>query len=1079
MKRAQVTIFIVLGILIFASFSFIQNIREQAIQRQLDSAADSIVQDLLQTTTIENYVGLCLDTISSDALYLLEQQGGVIFPHQGASIYQSNPRFLPFNIGHNYSANVTYGVSLDRSYTSVDAPQYPCGKSGKPPAFCGYLNNLSVFTEDMIRYNKIRFGADTLNPLCRTAADCLYMYGTKSGFNSIQEQMEHFIEVNIPNCVNFSSFAKKLSHNVTVADSPDVHVQFKSGSVEIRMDYPLNITFQKDSVSKKVTFTSNKQSKFMTLYILAYEIIRREITNVTFTPMAAYTVFDYDLYPYQYVLLKDYYMGNDVFRIINPKGFLKGENELFQFAIENRNPVLDYIPGKLPVPKQYDIVVMENNTLVIKAKGYDPDSDKIEYHYRGWMADYNITYVNPSGKYDYPNVYHDGIYLGKIEDLMVSQNIISSESAKLPDDVNVWEDSSFYKETESWANYYLNGLSIGPHNVTVFIFDNQSLIDYQTVRILVDDALEADASLSRSIFTEFNDYYPDDRFTSIEDPFILDASATSDEINAGGIVYEWSDSNETPSILLITENLTMYFPADYDDLDITNMSDVRFSDTARPFGNHNLHFLTLTAKSEGMTGISSESISKVPLEVYSCIPYQSDIEPYPYNGEENPFFANHSCCYGSLDDKNINEFWGRVKDINSVCYERKLNVKAGDPIDRDDILDRFCGSDSDCSLSSMSEVDVSDYKLKNDVARVLVRRYCDGDRGNVCLGDLKVEADIIEACGDIDMYDDWQKTYQVETCVGAEEIAGVAKCSKYVSGKSFEQSNGLNKLLPGTYNPSTKSADGSCSSRTWCVDSIGSSLSSLSLKTSGKFLVDLRCSNGVCGYAGDSNSFDCTKLNGYDITNVDNGFITSITALLSEDTILAGKSLQLKGSKGSWFIYTYSCGDDSGQSKCYKDREYDLDNYPELIYELQQTPGFDVVAKNLASIQGIQSYSWDVTWKDLEESQKPVCGDDDFEYVTPFRWKKITSGIPSGYNSVDQGSFNNLNVNGGNACCKNPDSCSYDAGGIVRYCYDSTDDFSNGIATINANSFNSQYGKKIENQYMICNHGSWVVLTED
>jgi len=1064
MKKGQVTIFIIIGILAIASFSMVQRVKQEAIEQQLTQDIEEVTDNLFETTTIQRYVEICLDELSRKALYFVQHQGGVIYPYQGTSLYEANPRFIDFKLGSNYSSNITYGIVNDRSYYGVDSPRYPCShKYGEAPTFCGFIDNVSIFPLLERRKNRIMFGVDNLNPLCRTDKDCQYFYGTKSGFNSIQEQIETYIKKNMNTCVNFTNFFEVLNQNVTIDNEPEVKVQFKPRSMEIDLSYSLNLTSSQGFTSKLLEFQSLIQTDMMTMYSLAYEIILNEITNLSYSPLMIYDYPGISNYQYQFSHLRNYYMGDDIVRIINPNNYLLGKNEIFQFSIENRPPALDYIPSKFPSEEEYDIIIMENNSLVIKPFAKDPDDDQLIYYYHGWMGEYKTSYVDNDGKYHYPRIYVDGVSTNKNINQFSEGNVLDYslftptelQKIKLEEDENFWHNSGFYEETKKIAYINLTREHIGPHNFTVFVMDQQNLFDYQTVRLLVDDQLNADASKSKSIFDDLNNRYPDKKFTSIEDPFILDASASEDQIRTGNIVYEWFDTYENPSLLIETENETIYFPDKMENLNIVNMKDYSFSNSS---GSPNLHFLRLTAKSEGITGISESATNIIDLDVYECIPHRNDVvKIYPYNGNENPFLADHTCCIGQLEDMESNPDWGTYKDDKQECYREVVNIKANDVLSDSD-LEKYCGSDKDnCIFDNNLESLSEDLEKRNDVTQLVAKRFCSDDRGNVCLGELNFSLEVTKNCGKI------QNEWQTETCSGAEKQAGEMVCLDYSNFQSFEKKNGLKKLSYDgiSLSETSENSNGYCSNRTWCVDGYGDEAT---LKNDGQYLVSPGCFGGKCQFVSEQNSFDCSLLDGYDLSDSN---LLGIDPLSDIDVFLRGKEKSFEST----------CGTLNGNSYCQKNVDDNLEDSYELILETDYETWDDErkVSENFAIIES-EVEQYDSSGSSQIWSQN-VCGDDSGEHVRKYERQRSDLSALSAFNYA---LVTDYNIDSGLStigCCKNSNDCVYekDDGEIV--CYESTNNFDFLGDTSFSNSNNHDYGfKKNDNLHLICKDGKWLYL---
>ena len=85
-KRGQFTIFVVLGIVLIAAFAFMLFARNIVVQTQLQNKADNIINQVLQTSSIEHYVTSCVNRVTDEAVVRLGLQGGVLYDYQGGII---------------------------------------------------------------------------------------------------------------------------------------------------------------------------------------------------------------------------------------------------------------------------------------------------------------------------------------------------------------------------------------------------------------------------------------------------------------------------------------------------------------------------------------------------------------------------------------------------------------------------------------------------------------------------------------------------------------------------------------------------------------------------------------------------------------------------------------------------------------------------------------------------------------------------------------------------------------------------------------------------------------------------------
>lgn len=993
MKHSQITIFIILGMLFVVSVSLSLNAREERIASEYSEKADTVVQEIIESDMIQKYVSMCLDKLTTEGLYLLENQGGVIYDNQGGILPIS--KFIQLRIGDNYSANVSYGLRSGLSPISEGmppSPKYPCYTSYNAyPGFCGFINDETRFPIKSIgEYGSIeywdayiKFGTNNFKSLCATPDECFYYTIGNDPYFSITKQLESYLEYHMPKCANLTEYASKFGQDV-VAGNPKLDVSFKLQSLDVSMTYPINVSFPSyKSVQKYADFKSSKSTRFFLMHRIANMIIEKENSNLSFEPSQQQEFTDLEFPGFRFVHIKNAYMGDSIVRIIDTESFIKGRNEVLQFSIENRNPSLDYIPGRLPVGEKYDIVVMENTTLTIVPKGYDPDNDTIKYYYYGWMADYNISYVNFLGKYMYPNVCD----LDKLEcsndinSIMMDDYMIKEEYKSHLSNLekNAWNNSELFLLTNSSASINLTHNDIGPHNITVFIIDNQGNIDWQLVRILVDDRFKADASNARSLFEEFNTF--SEKVASVEDPFILDSSASTDEINPGTVNYLWEDFKEFPSVLANSTQERIIIPL-VQNINYINLSP--FANSTSVYGKHyNIHILKLTGLQEGVLEPSTDDLQ---LNVYQCLPHKNDIvKIYPYNGDSDPFMADHTCCNDGGDINNPeNPLWGTYFGTDKTCYSDFFLRGGYSEVTASFISENYCGNEEPASclpkvnllFGSFSEQDL----YNNDIYRYSINRACSGDRGNICGGDLKISKSIFKSISD-------GESWQTERCKGAQEIGGEWIETYYAPGNSFEKEHALKKVsISGSVvTPQTESADGYCSDRYWCYD--GGMIDSDRGNT-GTFIAALQCNGGgSCTYTGNiDHKFNCDDLDGRDISEE----YRSINALNLE--LLTDTNYHFeKDVSGKWWTYDYSCDskefDGKINSYCKRTKDYDISKYKHQFGQYVSTLAGSEIHNwnennNIAIIENsITRYD---SSGNLEIWENIICGDDSNEYVRRF-----------------------------------------------------------------------------------------------
>ena len=93
-KRAQISVFIILGILIIAIFGFMFFLTSEIGKIKLETQANQIVDSVLATTSINYYVTLCLEEATKSAINLSGEKGGLIDSPEIAHYLSYSPNFL-------------------------------------------------------------------------------------------------------------------------------------------------------------------------------------------------------------------------------------------------------------------------------------------------------------------------------------------------------------------------------------------------------------------------------------------------------------------------------------------------------------------------------------------------------------------------------------------------------------------------------------------------------------------------------------------------------------------------------------------------------------------------------------------------------------------------------------------------------------------------------------------------------------------------------------------------------------------------------------------------------------------------
>lgn len=714
MKKSQITIFLLIPLVLLVAFLLVFAFIKSVSDSQGKLQSNLLFSDTSQKETLTRYIETCISDVSQEGIYTLANQGGFFFSNQDGSMIDWNIPFVNYN--NNKIAYQIY--SPNQNFVSSDI-FYPCytARAYVPPIMKGqYCFESYNHFQPFYIFGSSGDPIKSVNPdLCEaynySRADYNCFCQECNGY-SIESQLENYIDYNLPLCLNFSNF---YDFNISSGNiSSDVLIENKG--VTINVDYPLIINNQGNKIQ---TFTEKFSItipiRLKTVYELARNIINQEINNISFNLMREAHSFNIPYLNFDLVTLP---INNSYIFVINDtQSNFKGDNFLFQFAIQNRQPALDYYnPDNCYIDgKYYHICVVEGQKIFLQPLGFDPDTSDLLYTYSGWKVNYDSLWTTTS---DNP---------------LPHQEIFKSN-------YNQWENSDIFTTTNQFASYQTNGYDIGKHLVNISIFDAFGLRDQQEIRILVDD-IPHTFFIAHSIYSDI----PND-FLSFEDPVFLNASYTKDNIGSSNLLYQWEDLTSGNNWPYSYDQEILSFPASI------TLPSIFFQNRSAISISGNKEHISLEVK----TASSVIGQYQKEVNVFECLPHRFNSAPYPfhnYNNDPypnlpnnlNPLFANHSCCSDGSDSFSGTPY-GSIM-TGSLCYH---------------FVDYGCHFHFD--LNDQRYIDpagiivssIEQGKLTNpltfksgDPYKELYRREISvscGTSGNKCDGDITVDISYEETC---------------------------------------------------------------------------------------------------------------------------------------------------------------------------------------------------------------------------------------------------------------------------------------------------------------------------------------------
>ncbi len=792
MKRAQMTIFVLLGIVLLIAMLFLVFVATQRISKEPEKPA----VHLSALSTIKSYVTSCLEKSAKEGLLLIGFSGGYI-----PDIVKHDAVLTFFN----YS--VAYGITeptYSMAYPPAPVPDYPYKGKLEKKDFPYYGRDILHNLCDPHGPNKL--GVTSLYRPCESYEDV----------TSIQQQLVQFITNKTTQCV------KRSPTPISLLGNAIVNVTIGVGDVMAEMEFPFSFsTYEKKYVTEVISYSTRLPVRLKALHEFAKAIIAKDRIDHDFNPIT--DSINLPEYKGGFVLHKiqnacpscSGRAYDDIIAISDELSQIDGKTYIFQFARENRIPPLEWIHD-IPTVYDYDILVEENSNLALNPAGKDPDEEtSLVYGYAQWKEDYNEYFDE-----DCPT-------LRTNPQQCVKQRNVAPHA---------WTASQLYLQTRQNASIFVNHSDIGKHFVKVSVTDRQGMTDYQNVTIFVRDRPFFNITGS-SIYHDLPSM-----LASVEDPFTLQAIVRCIFWNCGND-YEWRifrQLESQPYKIYKTDKPTYLMPSLSPSIDTIRQEPFTTTDERVKFRNGEFEFelnglKILECLPHNDTDPNTIGIQASP--------------PYPFQENINPFQASHMCCEGDpYDGPKVAlrvkvEGFGTYSPPTKTCYSTKKLVCSPN-------LPSFDAS----KLISPKRVDSSgniwDMPLttprvsqgtsirddQNDIYEFSFTQRCSGNRGNVCGGTSDYNITLNERCSD---------NGPNERCSGPPGVTKddcftreTAGCFNYKPGDSFEKTFLKDPSATGFCNTDQKLSP---------AEGIGN------YNRGGLFLCKAQCNgvDGKCDYAAD------------------------------------------------------------------------------------------------------------------------------------------------------------------------------------------------------------------------------------
>ncbi len=696
-KKAQLTMFMLLGVFLLGVFGFVWYIGGRSAELQLAGPTEKLITDLMKTGAIPYYVTACLENVSKEAVFLVGQQGGDIFQYEGG-VAPNPTRYIPL------SYPVTYGISMPALRNDSDypfPPGYPGGR--KRMQQVPFLN----FGQEG------RFGDVSLRRLCDTygpnSAFAEYVFG-RGGETithtfcqapyiyadalSTQWQITQYIKSKVINCSNWTAIREATGYNVT--PTGEVNITFRLGLNDVWIDAYIPIEIKvggREPIYTIGDFHTRLNIRLKRIMELASYLATSDSFKLNFNlsdnSMLDYfsSVWDTNMHVMIDTPMKAAGVWEDIVTIEDYASELYGKSYVFRFARANRYPTLDWLHHQTNWTT-FDFILMENDTIVLNPNPpnitlnnrevsviYDPDEDKLTYYYTGWKStcdekfdfDFGIPRIecskpeptHPSAYFKFPN---QGVSL--IDELMqvdkawktlpmwIAYNTNSAGDPVRDDDAYpptmplAWTSSEEYLLTQRNATYIASHDDIGPHNVTIWVCDEAGLCDFQVVRLMIFDYPQLQLNGSNP----YKDI-PYDR-ASVEDFYRLSAEGTT-AYYSPLLGYMFKDNEEPFEIITAHPLQILDLPrADTGiERDIRYIHEYMFNRSRLcedyPYCQSGIYNVSLVHRINLSVTMIDVPPKSMDVTVYQCLPHRNADSKFPWPYQESgvdPYLSTHTCC---------------------------------------------------------------------------------------------------------------------------------------------------------------------------------------------------------------------------------------------------------------------------------------------------------------------------------------------------------------------------------------------------------------------------------------------------
>jgi len=200
MRKAQVTVFIVLGLTIIITFFLLFYLAEQTAEQKASREIQKVIKRAMSVSAFRFFAEECLRSTLEDAILNISKRGG---------------KYKPTNSILFNNENVSILITIDEPIPE----DYPCTKPDDPPDYCRF------------KLNQLAFAGKA----------------TILSTTSIANEIKKYIEENAINCINITALKSVTGYDLSITTIKPI-VKLLRTSVRAKLQFVLSIRLKRKEI---------------------------------------------------------------------------------------------------------------------------------------------------------------------------------------------------------------------------------------------------------------------------------------------------------------------------------------------------------------------------------------------------------------------------------------------------------------------------------------------------------------------------------------------------------------------------------------------------------------------------------------------------------------------------------------------------------------------------------------------------------------------------------------------------------------------------------------------------------------